>query len=164
MKRIKFTRTEQFESEGRNQGPIYVEGSVHDFDDAFADRWLRRSAAVEVDKRTPLSATGPVQADEAASLDGLNFAGLTAIATHEGATIEGLRSKAEVTAAILAHREKAQAGEGGVGDDLESLDAAGLSARVEDLAITLPEGTDRGGAIAAIRDHLKHAAPAGGNQ
>ena len=59
MKRIKFTRTELYESEGRNKGPTYKEGSTHDFEDAFADRWIRRGAAVEVNTREPLPEDGP---------------------------------------------------------------------------------------------------------
>lgn len=54
MKRIRFTETVQFESEGRHKGPTYKEGSTHDFEDGFADRWLRREVAVEVNTRTPL--------------------------------------------------------------------------------------------------------------
>jgi hypothetical protein len=45
MKRIKFTQTVQYESEGRGKGPIFEEGSIHDLEDNFADRWLRRGVA-----------------------------------------------------------------------------------------------------------------------
>lgn len=65
MKRIKFTRTELYESEGRNKGPTFKEGSTHDFDDAFADRWLRRGVAVEVNTREPLP-EDPPRADKPA--------------------------------------------------------------------------------------------------
>lgn len=69
MKRIKFNRTELYESEGRNLGPTYHEGSVHEFEDAFADRWLRRGSADEVDKRTPLSENEPLDLTETAPKD-----------------------------------------------------------------------------------------------
>jgi hypothetical protein len=58
MKRVKFLRTELYESEGRNLGPTYKEGSTHDFEDHLADRWLRRGAAVEVKTREPLPEDG----------------------------------------------------------------------------------------------------------
>lgn len=56
MKRIKFSRDVLYESEGRGKGPSYSEGSTHDFEDHFADRWLRRGAASEVNTREPLPA------------------------------------------------------------------------------------------------------------
>ena len=46
--RIKFLRRVQYESEGRGKGPIYEQGSEHEFDDTFAQRWLRRGVAVVV--------------------------------------------------------------------------------------------------------------------
>lgn len=49
MKTIRFLQTEQFESEGRNAGPVYIAGDVHEFEDDFADRWIRRGVAELVD-------------------------------------------------------------------------------------------------------------------
>jgi len=63
MKRVRFLRDEIYESEGRKKGPVYKAGSVHDFEDDFADRWLRRNAAELVDRRTPVSAA-PDKSDE----------------------------------------------------------------------------------------------------
>lgn len=59
MKRIKFLRDVIYETEGYQKGPSYKEGSTHDFEDDFADRWLRRQAAVEVNTRAPMSADPP---------------------------------------------------------------------------------------------------------
>ncbi len=42
---VRFLSTEQFESEGRNKGPIYEEGQEYDFEASFADRWLQRGVA-----------------------------------------------------------------------------------------------------------------------
>lgn len=53
--RITFTQTVQYETGGRNQGPIFEEGSTHDFSDDFARRWLRRNVAV-VTKDEPVAA------------------------------------------------------------------------------------------------------------
>ena len=49
MKTIRFLQTEQYESEGRNAGPVYIAGDVHEFEDDFADRWIRRGVAELVD-------------------------------------------------------------------------------------------------------------------
>lgn len=47
--RVKFLRDELYEHEGRNQGHLYREGEVYDFEPAFAERWLRRDAVVLID-------------------------------------------------------------------------------------------------------------------
>lgn len=52
--RVKFTRTVQYENVGRNQGPVYELGSEHDFTDDFAQRWIRRGAAVAITHATSL--------------------------------------------------------------------------------------------------------------
>lgn len=44
--RIRFTETVVYETEGPGKGPVYSAGSVHDFTDDFAGRWLRRRVAV----------------------------------------------------------------------------------------------------------------------
>lgn len=44
--RIRFTETVVYETEGPGKGPVYAAGSVHDFTDDFAGRWLRRRVAV----------------------------------------------------------------------------------------------------------------------
>jgi len=61
--RVKFLRDELFESEGRNQGPLYKAGEVHDFTDEFAGRWLRRGAAVEVADEPVAEASAPVASE-----------------------------------------------------------------------------------------------------
>lgn len=66
MKRIKFTRDALYENEGYQKGTTYSEGSTHDFEDHFADRWLRRGAAVEVNTREPLPADPPASKTEPA--------------------------------------------------------------------------------------------------
>lgn len=47
--RVRFLREVQYECDGRNKGPVYKKDSEHNFDDAFAQRWLRRGAAVVVE-------------------------------------------------------------------------------------------------------------------
>jgi hypothetical protein len=47
--RVKFLRDELFEHEGRNQGHLYLEGEVYDFEPDFAERWLRRGAVELID-------------------------------------------------------------------------------------------------------------------
>ena len=59
MKRIRFTRDALYEVEGYQKGVTYKDGSVHDFEDHFADRWLRRDAAVEVNTREPMPEDPP---------------------------------------------------------------------------------------------------------
>lgn len=44
--RIRFTETVVYETEGPGKGPVYSAGTVHDFSDDFAGRWLRRKVAV----------------------------------------------------------------------------------------------------------------------
>lgn len=122
MKRIKFLSTEIYESEGRNQGPKYRKGSVHNFEDHFAERWLRRGVAVET--KAQLDEDGDGDEDDAATraagdngpqpLKGLNKEALLAAATGEGVTeaIDHLNNvvpvaaatKAQITAAIEAKR------------------------------------------------------------
>lgn len=52
--RIRFTETVVYETEGPGKGPVYSAGSVHDFTDDFAGRWLRRRVAVvEPDAAAP---------------------------------------------------------------------------------------------------------------
>lgn len=65
MKTIQFSRTVQYATEGRNRGPIYTEGSVHTFEDSFADKWLGRGVAVEVAGGVPIPepAVDPAPAD-----------------------------------------------------------------------------------------------------
>lgn len=50
--KIRFTKDTRYESEGRNKGPLYKAGDLHDFDEAFAERWLRRGVAEVVKPRT----------------------------------------------------------------------------------------------------------------
>lgn len=44
--RVIFMRTCILETEGRNKGPRFEQGSVHDLPPASAQRWIRRGAAV----------------------------------------------------------------------------------------------------------------------
>lgn len=53
MVRVQFDRDEIYESEGRNKGPKYKKGGVYEFDEAFAQRWIRRGSAHVVDDKTP---------------------------------------------------------------------------------------------------------------
>lgn len=56
--RIVFTETVQLESEGRNKGPVYQEGEIHDFPEVTAQRWLRRrKAKLAPEKPAPVEAT-----------------------------------------------------------------------------------------------------------
>jgi hypothetical protein len=56
---IKFNQTVQYESEGRNKGPVYAKDSVHDFTAEFAQRWLQRGVAVEFDPSAPIIKNKP---------------------------------------------------------------------------------------------------------
>lgn len=47
--RVKFLRDEQYESEGRNQGPRFAAGEVYDFTEEFGQRWLQRGAVEVID-------------------------------------------------------------------------------------------------------------------
>lgn len=62
MKRIRFTETVIYETEGYQKGPTFKEGTTHDFEDGFADRWLRRNKAVEVNTREPMPEDAPIEA------------------------------------------------------------------------------------------------------
>jgi hypothetical protein len=42
--KVQFVRDELYENLGRNQGTTYLQNSIHDFEPAFAERWLRRGA------------------------------------------------------------------------------------------------------------------------
>lgn len=116
MKRIRFLLTEQYESEGRNKGPIFLKGHVFELEDDFADRWLRRLAAERVSDDTPLGA--PVDLDpvdigndvpESLPLADNTIAQLKEIAAAEQIDISEVTLKADIIAAIeLAREEKAQ--------------------------------------------------------
>lgn len=110
MKRIKFTRTELYESEGRNKGPTYKEGSTHDFEDDFADRWLRRGAAVEVNTREPLPADGE-------KLDPLDH-------DHDG------KKGGAIDPALLSEDEKKELGEEGEADEFDVMSDDDLRAHL----------------------------------
>jgi hypothetical protein len=43
--RVRFLKTVIYETRGRNDGPVYDEGSVHDLTADEAERWLRRGVA-----------------------------------------------------------------------------------------------------------------------
>ena len=49
MRWVDFTASVQFECEGRRKGPNYAQGERYHFEDAIADRWLRRGVAKTVD-------------------------------------------------------------------------------------------------------------------
>jgi hypothetical protein len=57
--KIRFTKDALYENEGRNKGTLYKAGEVHDFDQAFAERWLRRGVAEQVKPRTPAKDDAP---------------------------------------------------------------------------------------------------------
>lgn len=58
--KIRFIKTVQAETEGRNKGPTYKEGTVLDLPEDSANRWLRRSVAVEhTDPPKPAKAEAP---------------------------------------------------------------------------------------------------------
>ena len=51
--KVRFTRTAQLESEGRNQGPIFEEGKTYEMEPDFAQRWIRRGVAELAEKVEP---------------------------------------------------------------------------------------------------------------
>lgn len=65
--RVKFTKTVQYETGGRNQGPVYESGSEHDFTEDFANRWIRRGAAVLVTRTATLPQMAVERAPEPAA-------------------------------------------------------------------------------------------------
>jgi hypothetical protein len=56
---IKFTKNVRYETEGRNKGPVFEAGEVHDFREDIAQRWLRRKVA-EVHVAQPEANSVPV--------------------------------------------------------------------------------------------------------
>ena len=56
MIRVRFTSTVIYETEGRNQGPEYVQNEEYELRDDFAQRWLQRGVAVRVDAASEPSA------------------------------------------------------------------------------------------------------------
>lgn len=115
MKRIRFTSTERYESEGRNQGPLYKEGSTHDFEDDFADRWLRRGVAVEVNARTPLDRNDD---DDGAERDIPDYARMTKAELMTRAEMLGIEIEEGSTRTVIL--EKICAFRSGVADLMES--------------------------------------------
>lgn len=126
MKRIKFGRTELYESEGRNKGPTFTEGSTHDFEDHFADRWLRRGAAALVNTRERI-APDPSGPNDPAPIHRLapepilvplaehTIPQLRALAVAETIDLGDVTLKADIVSAIeLAREERAKAD--GAGD------------------------------------------------
>lgn len=57
--RIRFTQRVQAETEGRHKGPVYEAGHEMDVSETSAQRWLRRSVAVEVTKAMGRPQAGP---------------------------------------------------------------------------------------------------------
>lgn len=53
MPKIRFLRDEQYESEGRKQGPSFAEGETVVASEDFAGRWTRRGSAEVVGKGEP---------------------------------------------------------------------------------------------------------------
>lgn len=63
--RVRFLKTVQHQSEGRNKGPIYNEGSEHEFPEPFAQKWLRRGVAVVVEPSpAPVRKATPPSSDK----------------------------------------------------------------------------------------------------
>lgn len=56
MRKITFTKTVQYESEGRGKGPTYEEGRTYELRDDLAQRWINRDVAVDA---TVMRATLP---------------------------------------------------------------------------------------------------------
>lgn len=106
MKRITFTRTELYESEGRGKGPTFEAGSTHNFEDHFADRWLRRGVAVEASPdaapaQSPVASV-PVVPVAIDSLDDKSFPDIKKLALAAGITVGFGASKAKLIDAIRA--------------------------------------------------------------
>lgn len=52
-RQIEFSKRTVYETEGRNQGPVFEEGSRHDLRDDIAERFVRRGVATYVDSDAP---------------------------------------------------------------------------------------------------------------
>jgi hypothetical protein len=61
--RVRFLEDTIFETEGFRKGPRFEAGSVHEFSDDAAERWIRRGLAekVESTRRLPRAAVEPPQ-------------------------------------------------------------------------------------------------------
>jgi hypothetical protein len=64
--KVKFLEDAIYESEGPHKGPHYDKGSIHEFDEEFAQRWIRRGVAEEVDKATKTTEVTPAPKAEPA--------------------------------------------------------------------------------------------------
>lgn len=146
MKTIQFTRTERYESEGRNLGPLYEKDSVHNFEDAFADRWLRRFVAIDITgMKLPVIAEGD-------GLDGLKLPELKRLAEDEGLKIPANTKKDDIVAAIRAGREpKSAVVFEPEGDGLDDLDDDALLAKAEEAGLSEDQCADRDTILAALR-------------
>jgi len=51
---VEFRRTVIFECEGRKKGPKFLKGRKYTFDDAFAQRWIKRNAAFDTSESPPV--------------------------------------------------------------------------------------------------------------
>lgn len=69
--RVEFTRTEQYENEGRGKGPIFKKGEQYDFTEDFAQRWIRRDAVIVIDPEVVVEENTylPVGGSKAAKVD-----------------------------------------------------------------------------------------------
>lgn len=153
MKEIQFVRTELYESEGRNKGPTFEEGSVHKFEDAFADRWLRRGAAVPfTGKGAVVAAKAGRGGDDGGAKDGLDLLTvkqLQAKAEELKVDLGKVTKKDEIIALLRA--PKAEEGDQGSNDGLDASTDDELLEIVEAESIDAGEATDRDEIIAAIR-------------
>jgi hypothetical protein len=112
--KIKFTENALYETDGYRKGHTFKAGEVHDFPDHFAQRWIRRGAAVEVDSAPrfkPLTRVVGKEEGEAAEqpapeplpdLETMTKADLEEFATGRGVDLSGARTKADIIEAIEA--------------------------------------------------------------
>lgn len=92
MKWIEFKSTVQFESLGRNKGPVFEAGSRHELDDDFADRWIRRGVAIAAEAPSVETANEQPAQDGATPQDGTP----PSESAGEGAKANPRRSKGAV--------------------------------------------------------------------
>lgn len=82
--KVRFLRTEVYETEGFNKGPIFEQGSIHLFDRDFAERWIRRGAAEIVSDDAAAEAAAPAEPEAAAPAEPEAAAAAKAPAPIEG--------------------------------------------------------------------------------
>lgn len=98
--KIIFTRTEIYETEGPNKGPVFEKGHVYEMPEDKASRWINRDAAKAVDEKTPIGLLKqPEQIDAvsawpptAEALGAMKFAQLGELLASRGLSADDIKA------------------------------------------------------------------------